>query len=161
MAGVNPDAEGNRERKLDSYTKLAIALTLSLILMFVLSMSMVRTLDHFYLNLSNFYMAVVMVAPMGIVMIGVMWAMFGNKRLNVILIAFFVLLFGAALALGRTETFTGNKEFLKSMIPHHSRAILVCQESANTDPQIERLCDEIVKTQREEIAEMQKILDRY
>lgn len=129
--------------------------------MFVLSMSMVRSLDHFYLNLSNFYMAVVMVAPMGIVMIAVMWSMFGNKRLNLILIACFVLLFGTALALGRTETFTGNKEFLKSMIPHHSRAILVCEESSITDPQIERLCDGIVKTQREEIAEMQKILDRY
>lgn len=153
--------EDSRKGGPDSYTKLAIALGLSLILMFVLSMSMVRTLDHFYLNLSNFYMAVVMVAPMGIVMIGVMWAMFGNKRLNVILIACFVLLFGAALALGRTETFTGNKEFLKSMIPHHSRAILVCQESAITDPQIKRLCEGIVKTQQEEIEEMKRILERY
>jgi hypothetical protein len=52
----------------DSYLKLGIALAVSLILMFVLTMSMVRTIDHFYLNLSNFYMALIMVAPMGIVM---------------------------------------------------------------------------------------------
>lgn len=141
--------------------KLLTALGISLILMFLLSMSMVRSLDHYYLNLSNFYMALVMVAPMGIVMLGVMWAMFDDKRLNVVFIAGFVALFGIALALGRTETFTGNEEFLESMIPHHSRAILVCQESSITDPQIQELCDEIVRTQQREIDEMKEILERY
>jgi uncharacterized protein (DUF305 family) len=47
------------------------------------------------------------------------------------------------------------------MIPHHSRAILVCQESNITDPEIEELCRGIVETQREEIARMQEILEEY
>jgi hypothetical protein len=38
-------------------------------------MSMVRTIDHFYFNLSNFYMALIMVAPMGVAMLVVMWGM--------------------------------------------------------------------------------------
>lgn len=46
------------------------------------------------------------------------------------------------------------------MIPHHSRAILVCQESDLTDPEVIELCEQIVKTQKEEIAQMQEILDR-
>lgn len=48
------------------------------------------------------------------------------------------------------------------MIPHHSRAILVCQESDITDPEILKLCETIVKAQKEEIAQMEDILaDRY
>ena len=35
------------------------------------------------------------------------------------------------------------------------------EESAITDPEIVRLCDEIVKAQREEIAQMEGILERY
>jgi hypothetical protein len=133
-----------------NYAKLGIALAVSLVLMFVLTMSMIRTLDHFHLNLSNFYMATVMVAPMGIVMLLVMWAMFENKRLNLVLLASFAALFTVAFALGRTEAFVGDEQFLKSMIPHHSRAILVCQESSLTDPEIVELCEQIVRTQREE-----------
>jgi uncharacterized protein (DUF305 family) len=47
------------------------------------------------------------------------------------------------------------------MIPHHSRALLVCQESDITDPEIIDLCDSIVKSQQEEITQMEAILDRY
>ncbi|HET9506470.1 MAG TPA: DUF305 domain-containing protein [Gaiellaceae bacterium] len=146
--------------KNDSYAKLGIALGVSLVLMFVLTMSMIRTIDHLYLNLSNFYMALVMVAPMGIVMLLVMWRMFENTRLNLVLLASFAALFAVAFALGRTETFVGDEQFLKSMIPHHSRAILVCQESSLTDPEIVELCEQIVQTQREEIAQMEAILER-
>ena len=47
------------------------------------------------------------------------------------------------------------------MIPHHSRAILVCQESTITDPQIIELCQGIVSSQQKEIDEMEAILKRY
>ncbi len=47
------------------------------------------------------------------------------------------------------------------MIPHHSRAILVCQEASITDPEIEQLCSEIVEAQEREIAQMKEILKRY
>jgi len=152
--------ERGASMKNSSYAKLGIALGVSLVLMFLLTMSMIRTIDHFYLNLSNFYMALVMVAPMGIVMLLVMWRMFENTRLNLVLLASFAALFAVAFALGRTETFVGDEQFLKSMIPHHSRAILVCQESSLTDPEIVELCEQIVQTQREEIAQMEAILER-
>ena len=66
----------------NSYARLGIALAISLVLMFLLTMSMVDVWDHFMLNESNFYMAVIMVAPMGIVMLLVMWGMFPNRTLN-------------------------------------------------------------------------------
>jgi uncharacterized protein (DUF305 family) len=60
----------------------------------------------------------------------------------------------------RTQTPVGDAAFLRSMIPHHSSAILMCQEANLTDPEISALCDEIIQAQREEIAQMEAILAR-
>jgi hypothetical protein len=101
------------------------------------------------------------VATMGILMIFIMWSMFKNKRLNIILTAALAVVFAVIFAFGRAETFIGNEQFLKSMIPHHSRAILMCQEANITDAEIKDLCQQIVSSQQEEIAQMKAILDRY
>ena len=143
------------------YVTFGIILLVSLGLMWVLSMSMIRSIDHFYFNLSNFWMALIMVSAMAIVMVVGMWSMFKNKKANIAMLIGFAVLFAGAFALGRTETFVGNEEFLKSMIPHHSRALLVCQESDITDPEIVELCKKIVESQQQEISQMQSILDRY
>lgn len=44
------------------------------------------------------------------------------------------------------------------MILHHSRAILVCEEAAITDPEIEELCGQIIQSQEEEINIMNEML---
>lgn len=144
-----------------SYLRLGAALTLSFVVMLLLTYSMIWTVDDFYLNLSNTYMALMMVAPMGVIMLGVMWTMFSNRTLNVVLAVGFVVLFGVAFYFGRQEAFVGNEQFLKSMIPHHSRAILVCERSDITDPEIIELCGQIVESQQEEIDQMKQILQRY
>ncbi|MDQ2652724.1 MAG: hypothetical protein M3Z20_06720 [Chloroflexota bacterium] len=46
----------------------------------------------------------------------------------------FVAIFAVGIWLGRTEAFVGNEQFLRAMIPHHSRAILVCNQAQITDP---------------------------
>lgn len=143
---------------MSNYAKLGIALALSWVTMFFLSMSMIREAGHFHLNLSNAWMALVMVAPMGLIMLGVMWTMYPDRHLKVATGAGFVLLFAAALAMGRGEVGVGDDQFLRSMIPHHSRAILVCQEADITDPRIQDLCGRIIQTQREEIREMERYL---
>ena len=62
--------------------------------------------------------------------------------------------------MGRNEVGVGDEGFLTSMIPHHSRAILVCQEASITDPEIVALCQGITKSQSQEIAQMEAILAR-
>ena len=143
------------------YVRFGVVLLVSLVLMFVLSMSMIRSADHFQINPSNFYMALVMVAAMAMVMLVGMWEMYENRLLNTALLAGFAVVFAGSFVLGRTETFVGNEGFLRSMIPHHSRAILVCEESSITDPEIVELCQDIVETQQREIAQMQALLERY
>ncbi|CAN5697975.1 DUF305 domain-containing protein [soil metagenome] len=142
-----------------SYGRLALALGLSLLIMYPLTMAFVVERSHFHFNLSNFYMALTMVAPMGLIMLGVMWQMFPRRALNIGLAAAFVVLFFGAWWLGRSETFVGNDQFLRAMIPHHSRAILVCENANITDPDIKQLCDQIVTAQEEEIATMEAMLD--
>lgn len=143
------------------YWKFGAILLVNLGLMWALSMSMVRSLDHFYFNPSNLYMAVLMVAAMAVLMTVGMWSMLKNKTLNIILLVGFLALFLAAFFMGRNEVGVGDEGFLTSMIPHHSRAILVCQEATLTDPEIEQLCGEIVEAQEREIAQMKEILKRY
>lgn len=144
-----------------NYLRFGLTLAISLGLMWLLSQSMIRELRHFHPTLGNFYITLLMVSSMGIVMMAVMWRMFENKRLNAVLLGLFALVFVGAFVFGRTGTFIGDEQFLHSMIPHHSRAILLCEEASLTDPEILSLCDEIISAQREEIAQMEQILERY
>lgn len=144
-----------------AYARLTIALLVSLLVMFLLSFTQTRTWSHFLLNLSNLYISLTMIGAMGLIMLAVMWPMFDRKKVNLGLVAGFAILLVGAFGLARTETFVDNEAFLRSMIPHHSRAILVCEEAHITDPEIVDLCAGIVRTQQDEIAQMQEILKRY
>lgn len=145
-----------------NYIRFAAVLLISLVLMFLLTMSQIRRPSDFFLNLSNFYMSILMVSVMGVVMLVVMHQMFTDKRLTLVSYAVLIALFVGGFAAVRTEPFVGDEGFLHSMIPHHSRAVLVCQESKITDPEIVELCDQIVRSQEEEITQMKRILrDRY
>ncbi|HEX6969570.1 MAG TPA: DUF305 domain-containing protein [Micromonosporaceae bacterium] len=143
------------------YLRLAIVMGLSLLTMYPLTMVMVRRPDDFTLNLSNAYMALVMVAPMGVFMLFVMSMMFRNRVLNIALYAAFAALFVGAFWFARLQTGLGDEQMMRSMVPHHSRAILVCQESNLSDPEVIELCDQIVRSQEEEIAQMRRLLERY
>lgn len=142
------------------YKKFALTLSINAVLMFFITYAMIDTVDHFYPNINRAYMSLMMVAPMAMVMLFVMRGMYQNAKLNTMLYAVFASLFIVSFALARTQTPVGNQQFLRSMIPHHSSAILMCQQSAITDREIVELCGEIVKTQKEEIAQMKAILGR-
>jgi uncharacterized protein (DUF305 family) len=54
----------------------------------------------------------------------------------------------------RQQTGVGDKQFLKSMIPHHAAAILMVEKAKLTDPEIRKLADGIIATQQREIEQM-------
>ncbi len=119
-----------------------------------------NTLDHFYADINRMYMALMMVAPMVILILLVMRAIYPDQKLNYILLAAFTSLFILIFSLARTQTLVGNEQILRSMIPHHSSAILMCEHSAINDPEIIDLCDEIVQAQKQEINQMRDTLSR-
>jgi uncharacterized protein (DUF305 family) len=142
------------------YSTLAAAITVHFFIMWALTYSGVWAFDHIWVNLNRFYMAVVMVAPMVIVMVLAMWHMFSKPRVNVALLAVSALVFGGAFAAIRTQALVSDEQLSRSMIPHHSIAIKTCERAQLTDPETIELCRQIVEAQREEIAQMEAILDR-
>jgi cytochrome c oxidase subunit IV len=144
-----------------NYKKLGFMLPVNALIMFVLTYALIDTSDHFYPNLNRAYMAVLMVAPMGLVMLVFMKGMYTNRRLNSIIAGLFAGLFVMIFAVARSQTFIGNEQFLRSMIPHHSSAILMCERSELTDPDIVALCKTIVAGQKEEISKMKILLKKY
>jgi len=71
-----------------------------------------------------------------------------------------ILVFAGCFALIRTQTTIGDKQFLRSMIPHHSGAVLMCTKAPLKNPEVVALCSRIIKSQREEIDQMNRILAR-
>jgi uncharacterized protein (DUF305 family) len=144
-----------------SYGGLAMEMVIDFIVMYFVMYTMIATLDHFYLNINNLYMTLMMVAPMTIIMLVGMRSMFPSQRANIIIGAIAALVFVASFTAMRTQAVVGNEEFLRSMIPHHSGAILMCEQASITDPDIVNLCGNIIKSQSDEIAQMKAILARY
>lgn len=145
------------------YRMLAINLILSLLIMYLAMFAMIWSLGEFIQNINFFYMALVMWAPMAAVMMLTMKAMFMNGRLNLVLHAVFAAVFVLSLAGIRAQGLVGDKQFLRSMIPHHSGALLMCNRSAIRDAEIRELCfgpEGIVVSQTREIAQMKAIQKR-
>ena len=105
-------------------------------------------------------MALTMAMPMGVLMLLMMGSMYANKRLNLILYAALGLIFVLAFAAVRTQALVGDRQFVRSMIPHHSGAILMCEKAKISDPEIKELCGGIIRSQNAEIDQMKQILKR-
>ncbi|WP_450088446.1 DUF305 domain-containing protein [Rhizobium terrae] len=121
---------------------------------------MIDSWSDFRNNLNMLYMALTMVAPMGIIMLATMGTMYGNKRLNIFIYVGLAAVFMTAFAGPRSQALVGDRQFIASMIPHHSGAILMCGEAMLKDPELVALCAKISRGQREEIEQMNTIQAR-
>lgn len=130
------------------------------IVMYLVMFVMIDSIGSSYNNLNMFYMALMMVAPIGVMMIFAMRSMFPSTILNAAFLVGSGLIFLGAFVVIRTQTTIGDTAFLRSMIPHHSGAILMCSQAKLSDPEIQQLCQEIIKSQRQEIEQMKRILER-
>ena len=139
------------------YLMFWINMGLGLVVMYVVMFSMIDGPGDFRNNLNMFYMAVTMWAPMGVFMLATMPGMFPSRRMNVLLYAGFVVLTGLSFWATREQTFIDDRQFIDSMIPHHSGAILMCSEADIEDAELVQLCGEIIEAQRREIEQMEAI----
>lgn len=143
------------------YGGLGIEMAVHFVIMYLVMYTMIATLDHFYFNNNTLWMTLMMVTPMAPIMMLTMRPMFPSRSLNVAVVSVAVLVFAGSFWAMRAQGGIGNEEFLKSMIPHHSGAILMCERASINDREIADLCRDIVAAQEREIAQMQRILERY
>jgi hypothetical protein len=142
------------------YRMFAVNMAVSFVVMYFAMFAMIYSLGELYNNINTFYMALMMAAPMGILMLWMMKSMFENQRLNMVLYAGFSLMFVLAYFGIRSQALVDDKQFLRSMIPHHSGAILMCEQASLQDPEIKSLCANIVVSQKQEIDKMKQLLHR-
>ena len=142
------------------YRRLLVMMVLSFIAMYVLMYAMVDRFANVFNSINQVYMAGLMAASMLIIEMLVMGGMYPQKRWNTILIVLgAVALIGFWVAI-RQQAVVGDRQFLRSMIPHHAGAILMCQEAQITDQEIRKLCESIIAGQQSEIDQMKAMLAR-
>jgi uncharacterized protein (DUF305 family) len=146
--------DGKKVSSHEHYKKLLIMAVLSFMSMYGLMYAMVNTFANVIPNINQFYMAGLMTAPMMIIELALMGSMYMDKKLNTIIIAISSILLIGFFVLIRQQTFVSDKQFLKSMIPHHASAILMCEKANLQDPEIKGLCQSIITGQQAEIDQM-------
>lgn len=142
------------------YIKFVVMIALSFVAMYAFMYAMVDVFANVLPNYNQFYMAGLMTAPMIILEMGLMWMMYPYKKLNASIIVGGMVLLALCWVGIRQQVAIGDEQFLKSMIPHHAGAILMCEKAELSDPKIKQLCENIISSQQEEIDWMRAILDR-
>ncbi|MCO5337025.1 DUF305 domain-containing protein [Delftia tsuruhatensis] len=142
------------------YLMFWINMVLGLAVMYVAMFTMIDGLRDYHNNFNMLYMAVTMWAPMGVFMLATMPGMYPRKVLNRALYALFVVLTIGSFTATRAQALINDRQFIDSMIPHHSGAILMCREAELKDPELSKLCHSITEAQRAEINQMERIKAR-
>ncbi|SEL56878.1 protein of unknown function [Chitinophaga rupis] len=133
------------------YKKLLLMVILSYIAMYILMYSMVDRLANVIPNINQFYMAGLMAAPMAIIELALMGSMYKNRKLNLFIILISCIVLIMCFLFIRNQTAVSERQFLKSMIPHHASAILMVKETEISDPEIKQLANDIISSQQKEI----------
>ncbi len=148
------EAQSQRRR----YFSLAWMALLSFVAMYVLMYAMVDKFDNVHSNLNQIYMVGLMAMPMVVIELALMRTMYGNKRLNAAIAVACIVAATVFWFAIREQYAISERQFLKSMIPHHAGAILMCERADLTDQAAIDLCPRILASQTAEIAEMESML---
>ncbi len=140
------------------WTRLVVMAALSFVVMYALMYVMVDTYDNVVANRNQLYMAMIMTAGMMVIEIILMRSMY-SRKVVITTMVMSIVVGGLFFGMLRSQAAITDKQFLKSMIPHHGAALLMCGENTTlTDQDIKALCASIVAGQQAEIDWMQKKL---
>ncbi len=141
------------------WKRLAVMTGASFASMYVLMYMMVDRFENVLPNINQIYMAGMMTAAMVVIELVVMNAMYPDKKTSAWVIAGSLVTLALFIGGTRTQFAVTDEEFLRSMIPHHAAAILMCEKTDLRDPEIQELCDSIIASQSAEIDFMKSKLN--
>lgn len=142
------------------YGRFAAMIATSTVVMFGLMYLNTYALSHVEFSQTRAWMALVMGAVMAVIMLGFMWGMYKNTRLNLGILVGSAAVFAIALWLVRSQETVDDVSYMKAMIPHHSIAIMTSERAHIKDPEVRKLADGIIDAQVREIAEMKQMIAR-
>lgn len=128
------------------------------LIMFGLMYLNTYALDHVFFSETRSYMALVMGAAMAVIMLGFMLRMYTNARASIAILIGSMAVFAASLWLVRSQATVDGVSYMRAMTPHHSIAIMTGERARISDPRVRKLADEIIDSQRREIAEMKALI---
>ena len=102
----------------------------------------------------QFFMAGLMTMLMLIIELLIMGSMYMKKKLNIILLSAGVAGIVIFFLCIQQQAGVKDKQFLRSMIPHHAAAVLMVEKASLTDPEIKELANKIITSQQAEIQQM-------
>lgn len=150
--------ETNQSRLL--YARLLGMAALSFIAMYFLMYAMVNSVGDVFNNVNQVYMAALMAPPMVLIELALMRPTYRHRQWNLAIVIVSAVVMVIAFLGIRLQIGVGDTQLVRSMIPHHSGALLMCREAALEDPQLRELCTRIIGSQQSEIDEMNTILSR-
>jgi uncharacterized protein (DUF305 family) len=152
--------QNNQQMQGMRYWKFIVMMIISFLIMYTVMFLNMDKLNHYHTSATRIYMAILMIAPMAVVMMLMMGKMYPNKRLNTSFISGGVIFFVLILTTLRTQTPVSDVQYMKAMIPHHSSAIMVSKHANIKDPEVRKLADSIIASQRREILQMEVRIKR-
>jgi uncharacterized protein (DUF305 family) len=115
-------------------------------------------IGHVWFSQTRLFMTFIMAGSMAMVMLFFMRHMYKSTQKSVAIIVGSVALMALGLWLVRSQTTVNDVAWMKAMIPHHSIAILTSERANIADPRAKQLAEEIILTQKREIAEMEALI---
>lgn len=142
-----------------TYLRLGAMIVVSMIVMYGVMFLNTYQLDHVEFSETRFFMTLLMGATMTAIMLGFMWSMHPDRRINFGILALAAVVFSVALWLVRSQITVDDNAYMRGMIPHHSIAILTSERAQIDDVRVRALADGIIASQCREIAEMKWLID--
>ena len=152
--GKSHAMHGDQAGHMHHYRRLTLMAVVSFAAMYGLMYAMVNTFDNVLPSFNQFYMAGLMTAVMVVLELLLMRGMYDNRRANAAILAASSLALVVFFTFIRQQTMISDHQLMKSMIPHHASAILMCKRADLRDPELEELCSSIVSSQQQEIEQM-------
>lgn len=151
-------SNSNHGHQLQPYFRFAMMILTSSVIMYAAMYLNTYSWDHVFFSETRAYMSLLMGAIMAIVMLTFMLSMHTYWQINIGIYVASVLVFALALWLVRSQSTVEDVSYMRAMIPHHSIAILTSERANISNPDVRKLADQIIETQRKEIAEMQALI---
>ena len=148
--------QNNRKNYLKFFAMIGTSMVAMFFLMYTHSSQII---DHFRFSETRLFMTMIMGGSMMIIMLLYMLQMYKNRKMNMAIFAFGILLIAGSIWLVRSQITVTDTDYMEGMIPHHSIAILTSERSQIKDVRVRELADKIIKAQRKEIMEMQWLIN--
>lgn len=162
MLTTHSDAAGDHQdhsHDLKMYLRFAAMILTGMVIMYWVMFVGSWEWSHIRFSQSRIFMALTMGGAMGLVMLAWMLNMYKNMKANLTVVAVSLLLLVGGAFLDRSQITVDDIAFMRGMIPHHSLAITRSERAHIRDVRVCELAVGISATQRQEIAEMDWLIN--